>query len=451
MTHYDIIVSGFGPAGTVAAVKLQRLGYRVALVGELRRHAAFEGLAARTIEGLRRAGLEKAQAVAAIEAGRTASWNGATNAANREYLVDRLAFDRALLKDCRAAAIPVIRGRIGTVQYHEDGWHVTVSTTSGSEFVNAPFFVEARGRRAPRRGNIMYRGPATLSLARKFGPVAPAEPQTCLGSYPGGWYWLALPGTGAAILQIVISGNRPELAAKPSLDALFAAEVEKIPELRARLENARPQGPTVARSSEAVCSRHFAEFRSLRVGDAAFAIDPLSGHGNFEAVGGAMAAAAVINTLLNRPENRQLALDFYDQRGKSAFLRQARVGRDFYRLEQRWPNEPFWHERRDWPDDLPSHESGPNIPALKTAPVIENGFIMAREVIVTADQPRGIRIVDGVPLPEFLSALRNAGPSSAPEALAQGFNVSPAQIATALNWLGYHKLLPGQESLRSAP
>ena len=56
-------------------------------------------------------------------------------------------------------------------------------------------------------------------------------------------------------------------------------------------------------------------------------------------------------------------------------------------------------------------------------------------------------MVDGVPVAELLASLEQ----TAPDALAQKFNVAPAQIETALQWLRYHHLLPGQESRRSAP
>jgi hypothetical protein len=280
-----------------------------------------------------------------------------------------------------------------------------------------------------------------------------SSPQSFLTSYQDGWCWLALPGNGEAIVQIVISGSRPELAGKASLDALMTAELEKLPDIRARLgADARPKGPVAARDSTPICSRQLADANSLRVGDAAYAIDPLSGHGNFEAVGGAMAAAVVVNTLLSRPKSRDVALEFYDERAKSAFLRHARVGRDFYCMETRWRDAPFWQARQDWPDDLPSHAPADGSqPHIKSAPVIENGFIIEREVIVTADQPRGVRVVDNVPVAELLKALQQAGPNTGLETLARRFNAAPGQIETALNWLGHHGILPGQESRRSAP
>jgi flavin-dependent dehydrogenase len=452
MRRFDIIILGVGPAGAVSAINLQKMGYNVALLGEIRRRAAYEGIAPRTLEGLRRAGLENAQMVATTEALRTASWNGVTTAANREYLVNRLTFDKALLEDCRAAKIPLIPGRIGAVQPLGKGWCTSLATASGAEKIYGDFLVEARGRRAPGRGQIARRGPATLALTQKYSGAPPGRPEACVTSYRDGWCWLALLGSGEAIVQIIISGRRTDLAGKANLAALFASEIKKLPDIRARLGAARPQGPVTAREASARQFSDLAKNNHLRVGDAAFAIDPLSGHGNFEAIGGAMAAAAVINTILKRPENQDLAISFYDERATGAFLRHARVGRDFYRQETRWPDAPFWRERRDWPDNLPAHESAlSDAPRIISAPVIENGFIARRDIIITASEPRGIRTVDGVPLAELLAAAMKAGPEMSPEAVARQFNATPGQIKTALKWLEYHKLLNRQDSRRSAP
>ncbi len=156
-----------------------------------------------------------------------------------------------------------------------------------------------------------------------------------------------------------------------------------------------------------------------------------------------MAAATVINTLFARPENSELALNFYKARAEAAFLRHARVGRDFYRLETSWPNAPFWRERQDWPDNAPAHEAIFSAPArISLAPVIENGFIVERPVIITADQPRGVRMVDGIAVPELLNILQKGGPAAAPEALCRNFKVSRTQLDSAFNWLKFRGLLP---------
>ena len=127
-----------------------------------------------------------------------------------------------------------------------------------------------------------------------------------------------------------------------------------------------------------------------------------------------------------------------------AFERFARIGRDFYALEHRFADRNFWRERRLWPDDQPAHapaSAGP--PAIATKPVIEDGFITARPVLVTPDQPRGIWQVDGVPIVALLEWYRReAGALADPiPAAAARFAAAEAQIGTALEWLRYRRLI----------
>lgn len=452
MNEVEIIILGCGPAAAVAAIHLQRLGHQVMLAGELRRKSAFEGLAPRVMEGISRAGLVHARASVSGAADRTAIWNGDSNAANREYLVDRETFDRALLQDCDDAGVMILRGRIGNTTLQGDLWHIRMTTAEGSQTIVARFLVEARGRRAPHHGKIALRGPRSLSLARRHTGVPKGSPKTFLASYADGWSWFASTGDGVAVAQIVISGNSQNMGGKADIETLYQTELAKLPDIHALLgPTAVAVGPVIARECSAILNGGLLSHNALRVGDAAFAIDPLSGHGNFEAIGGAMAAAAVINTLIRKPENRHLATRFYEERATTAFMRHARVGRDFYRMESRWPERPFWTERRDWPDDAPAHEAvGSAATRLGLMPVIEHGFVEEREVIITPDQPRGIRMLDDVPVAALLARLRQADPIPPIAALAIEFDVTHRQIASALGWLRYRGLLP-QESLRSAP
>ncbi len=218
---------------------------------------------------------------------------------------------------------------------------------------------------------------------------------------------------------------------------------------RAWLEGASPCSPVSVRHAGTSRAQVLVEPARIRIGDAALALDPLSGHGVFEALASATAAVPVVTTLLRRPADAALARAFYEERVEQAFLRFARTARDFYRLEERWRDAPFWQARRDWPDNLPAHprhRSARRRSAIK--PVIEDGFVVAREVIVTADQPRGVFTVDGVPLVPLLRAVQ------AGETARRGgrplLREGASQVETALAWLRYRGLLPRSVAPRAA-
>jgi hypothetical protein len=214
-----------------------------------------------------------------------------------------------------------------------------------------------------------------------------------------------------------------------------------LPPALAWLEGASPCSPVAVRHAGTSRAQAPIEASRIRIGDASLALDPLSGHGVFEALASATATVPVVTTLLRRPADAALARAFYEERVEQAFLRFARTARDFYRLEERWQEAAFWQARRHWPDDLPAHPSpSSGAPQIQTKPVIEDGFVVAREVIVTADQPRGVFMVDGVPLVALLRAVQ-AGEVASIDAASRCVDRAPGQVETALAWLRYRGLL----------
>jgi flavin-dependent dehydrogenase len=163
-----------------------------------------------------------------------------------------------------------------------------------------------------------------------------------------------------------------------------------------------------ARSSTAILAPKVCGENWIRVGDAAMAVDPLSGNGIFQSLSSALQAPVVINTLLRKPERAALAQRFHRQRVEQLFLRFARIGRDFYADERRWLDRPFWQARRQWPDAEVAH-AAVDFSALRIErmPVLRDGFVDEAEVVITADQPLGIWHVQGVELAPLVRRLRD--------------------------------------------
>jgi flavin-dependent dehydrogenase len=100
---------------------------------------------------------------------------------------------------------------------------------------------------------------------------------------------------------------------------LFKALVDEIGPVWDWLGAGYAAGEVFARHADASRTNAPIEDGLIRVGDAALAMDPLSGHGVFEAIASARAAAAVINTILRRPDDAELARAFYQERVRLAF------------------------------------------------------------------------------------------------------------------------------------
>ena len=209
--------------------------------------------------------------------------------------------------------------------------------------------------------------------------------------------------------------------------------------LKRFMRGATPAGAVFARSARLTHCPALIDARQARVGEAALSIDPLAGHGMFEAIGCALALAAALNTNKRYPERSALAMDFYRERVRHDFWRMARTARDFYRLEQRWPDRDFWRERQRWPDNLPSHESPtPGRIGIGRRAVNDAGVIVEREVVLTPDHPRGVWRLAGVELVALWRILdEHRGKSGDELALlaATALDAPSDDVRQALQWL----------------
>jgi flavin-dependent dehydrogenase len=434
---FDFAVIGAGPAGVVTALELHRLGHRVALVHAPRRLPAVEGLAERACDGLAHAGCRNALATASAPVPRSAEWNGEYFDGNRERLVDRADFDRALLADARDAGIETLEARVTRTERDAEGW--SLSMRGGNPVgIRAAYLVDARGRGAPKCPEGLEAGPRTFAIGRSWRLPQAVDSRAQVQTFRDGWSWLAVR-EDYAMLQIFVSTERRGLPPKSRLAAYYADLTERLPGNASLLASAKPVGVVFARSAGIMLCPALIDERQARVGEAALSIDPLAGHGMFEAVGCALALAAALNTMKRYPERSALAMDFYRERVRHDFWRMARTARDFYRLEQRWNDRDFWRERQRWPDDLPSHESpSPGRVEIERRAVNDSGIIVERDVVLTPDHPRGVWRLAGVELVALWRILdEHRGKSGDEIAIlaAPALDAPPDAVRQALQWL----------------
>ncbi|WP_409312013.1 NAD(P)/FAD-dependent oxidoreductase [Pseudomonas putida] len=399
MVEPRIVVLGAGPAGAATAIGLRRLGYTVTVVSEWRRFAAVEGVSQRVLEGLRYAGLGGALSQAAMPATRQVRWNGQHLQMNQEFLLDRQRFDQALREDLQRAGVRVVEGRVREV-VQGGGHHMRLDD---GQVLTADFLVEARGRQAPLAADRL-RGPETVSLLNVW-QGSPGAPASAVESLEDGWAWMARLEDGRCYWQV--TQDAAGLPGKAGL-AAYCVMLRGRSALVAELfdDQALIPAQVHARSSTAILAGECVGQDWIRVGDAAMAVDPLSGNGIFQSLSSALQAPVVINTLLRRPERAELARQFHQQRVEQLFLRFARIGRDFYAQEQSRVGQPFWARRQGWPDAQPLHLST-DWRAVRVArqPVLRDGLVDEAEVVVTADQPLGVWHLQGVELAPIVRGL----------------------------------------------
>jgi len=403
----DVAIAGGGPAGASAAILLARAGLsvRLAVTPSPEPGLRIEGASPRVAGLLARLGLAAEGLAPAVA--REVEWGGAPVAQNREHPVDRIRFDAGLLAQAADEGVEVIRAPVARL----DAAARTLTLADGRA-VAAGRLVEARGRRAPG-GTARRRGPPTLALVAA--DPDPAAAGTRLEARASGWIWRAALPDGRGVMQVVTDPAGPGRAGLAEAWARVAGTALPA-DARATAAEMRLTAPGL----DPACPR---------VGDAAIAIDPLSGHGLFWALSSALMLPPVLAAL--EAGQADLARRFWADRAAATFWRQARVGRDFHRLSGF--AAPFWAARAAWPDAAPAHP-GVSAPALRRSIVVEAGRLVEAETLVTPNAPEGAAFLLGRPLVPLLRAL---GPRPAtPEALAPLLpGCSAADIRAAAGWL----------------
>ena len=269
-------------------------------------------------------------------------------------------------------------------------------------------------------------------------------------SFADGWAWLARTADGQRFTQVTLAADAPDFPKKSALRDYYFQHLGSVEEALEFYQDAEPQGELTARSSTAVLHNDSLQGRLIRVGDAAIAPDPLSGNGIFNALSTALVVPAVINTILQSPSDASLAAHFYEERVRHAFMRFARIGRDFYAMEGSWPANRFWQARAEWPDAEPAHSAlEPHIVSIGNKPVVDNDQIREREVVVTSDQPLGVWHIDGIelaPVARALSSLPLKTTTELYEYLPSLVSADQRQLSLLIAWLTKYGLVQQPEN-----
>jgi flavin-dependent dehydrogenase len=366
-----IIIIGAGPAGVCTALGLRNLGYEVILIAKKRVFNAVEGFSFRTLEGLKSAGCFKALKEILFEVKREAFWNNEKHDKNSEFLVKREDFDNALLEDAKALGVTVIKGsaRISCIENSL----VSIKKDGIQTQVKASFIVDARGRFAPR--DVKIQSPATTAILLSFKKEHNLN-NTSLKSYKNGWIWKASFDSSVNYIQLTTdTKNSKELM-------IQYLKEQKLSNLEDTI--------LVNREASSYCSKNIITNNYIKVGDAACAVDPLSGNGVFQALSNSLLAPYIINTLIKGSfEDKNAAIDFFESRVDDIFYRYARSGREFYSQEKSY-NTNFWKKRELWPDLISSHKESLEEPTIQNKAILKAPFIKAHEVVVTQSAPMGI-------------------------------------------------------------
>ncbi len=314
MSSADVIVVGAGPAGVAAAVTIVEAGRDVVVVDKARfprDKICGDGLTTGALRLLQQLGLDP---------GDVPSWQPVDDVVVRgpsghevtfplprgqgayAAVARRADLDDALVERARSAGAKVLDGHACTA-VTEDGDGVTVAVEGVGE-MRAGFVVAADGMWSPVRRHLGlatpgYRGEwhAFRQYFTDVGPRAASELFVWFEPdlLPGYAWSFPLPGDRANVGFGIQRGGK--VARVQEMAAIWPRLLER-PHVRAvlgeaaRAESPHRAWPIPARIDEAV----LASERTLFVGDAAAATDPLTGEGIGQALlTGVLAARAIVD------------------------------------------------------------------------------------------------------------------------------------------------------------
>jgi len=394
-------VIGGGPAGATLARRLARLGHDVVLIERSifpRRHVG-ESLPPSIIPILDLSGVRRRVETAGFlrPASALVRWSGSVPirrwyGGTPGFQVDRGGFDQVLLEAAGASGVAVYQpAQASRPVPEEGGWRIPVRSDGPTREICARFLVDAAGKHAAfsrRRRGVSV---PTVAMYGYWYETDLRGSEMRVEAGRSCWYWGAPLPDGSFNAAVFVDAQRCAGLVREDLDVQYRARLAESHLLRGCIRG-------VLREPVRICdaSTYFDDDpvtpTSIRVGEAAFAIDPLSSQGVQVAMTSAFQAAAVVHTL-RCGGDQEAALEFYRRRQRDVVEGDQRIAERLYAAHETFREDDFWRSRAR--DALSTPEWTPRIEPIDlsaplmlsfsarvaSVPTIEGDFIRRSEAL----------------------------------------------------------------------
>lgn len=361
----DVAVVGAGPAGSATARRLAGAGLHVVLLERSMFDAPRVGAAlpAGLQPLLTALGVwQEFQALAPLPSYGTKSvWGGPQSNApllahpvGGGWHADRQLFDHMLGNAAAKAGAQLRSGcRVLSCWAETDGtWVLHTRNEAGADggsegTLRARVVVDASGR-----GGTLNRflGARRLVFDRLVGVAAQVEEAhavqryfTLIEAVPAGW-WHAVPTSGERVMAMLMTDGDLMKRAGSDAAACWRTAMAATELTRVHVPDGRfSWGPQIVPAMSQRQRRRNLQARWLSVGDAALAVDPISGSGVMRALRAAKDASDTVIALL---AGRTDAIAGYEARRNDECAQYLSERSVHYKHEQRWPGAAFWKRRQ---------------------------------------------------------------------------------------------------------
>lgn len=380
----DVAVVGAGPAGSAAARWLALAGASVALI----ERSSFEGprigesLAPAVQPELAALGVwREFQALEPLPSyGTRSHWGDAIPTVHSHVMnpwgsgwhVNRRAFDLMLAHAAReAGAVMVTDADVAGLRQSRGRWIVTLRRDEAVE-LSASVVIDATGRAASiaaQAGSDRVVFDQLVGVASMFAGIDTAlERYVMVEAAPDGW-WYSAPVPGGGLMVMAMTDSDICRSSRLATRDEWISRLEMALATRSRVSRSRQLwGPRVFAAGGHRLVRRELEHRWLAVGDAALAVDPISGSGVLRALRTGRAGAVAALELLGGANSSDVIRAYEADRDRecAAYLNERAW---YYGVETRWPASPFWSRRvisaspEPSPSPIPSSRASSSPPA----------------------------------------------------------------------------------------